>query len=101
MTAVLGHLTSTEFGPGYKNWSHPPPASLFNAPILTTIAAVSPKSRVFSPSGQAKVLIVMGRTRKTLPTTSRRKQGTARRFLSGQIAIARENISVAKFVQPP
>ncbi|CAN8097253.1 unnamed protein product [Discula destructiva] len=37
MTAVLGHLTKTEFGPEYKNWHHPPPESLFNAPILTSV----------------------------------------------------------------
>lgn len=42
MTAVLGHLTKTEFGPQYKNWQHPPPESLFNAPIMTSVDAVRP-----------------------------------------------------------
>lgn len=42
MTAVLGHLTSTLFGPEYKNWNHPPPLALFNAPILTSVADVCP-----------------------------------------------------------
>lgn len=40
MTAVLGHLTSTLFGPEYKNWNHPPPLALFNAPIVTSVAEV-------------------------------------------------------------
>lgn len=42
MTAVLGHLTKTEFGAEYKNWYHPPPDSLFNAPIMTCVDDVSP-----------------------------------------------------------
>ncbi|KAF3770002.1 hypothetical protein M406DRAFT_34535 [Cryphonectria parasitica EP155] len=38
MTAVLGHLTSTDFEDGFRNWRHPPPVALFNAPILTSVA---------------------------------------------------------------
>ncbi|KAK0765479.1 hypothetical protein N5P37_001414 [Trichoderma harzianum] len=35
MTCVTGHLTNVEFTSEYKNWSHPPPESLFTAPIVT------------------------------------------------------------------
>ncbi|EHK41268.1 hypothetical protein TRIATDRAFT_249816 [Trichoderma atroviride IMI 206040] len=34
MTCVTGHLTNVEFTNEYKNWSHPPPESLFTAPIV-------------------------------------------------------------------
>lgn len=52
MTAVLGHLTSTEFGPQYKNWSHPPPSSLFNAPVLTAVSDVRPDALALTtPTG--------------------------------------------------
>ncbi|KAK5990002.1 DNA topoisomerase 3 [Cladobotryum mycophilum] len=37
MTCVTGHLTNVEFTPEYKNWSHPPPETLFHAPILTNV----------------------------------------------------------------
>ncbi|KAK1703790.1 DNA topoisomerase [Colletotrichum lupini] len=37
MTAVLGHLTGLEFTPENKNWSHPPPESLFSAPVVTVV----------------------------------------------------------------
>lgn len=41
MTAVTGHLTSTDFNSGYKNWSYPPPVTLFGAPITTFVSTVS------------------------------------------------------------
>ncbi|GKT80915.1 DNA topoisomerase [Colletotrichum tofieldiae] len=37
MTAVLGHLTGLEFTDENKNWSHPPPESLFTAPVVTVV----------------------------------------------------------------
>lgn len=37
MTCVTGHLTGLEFTSEYKNWSHPPPESLFHAPVVTSI----------------------------------------------------------------
>lgn len=40
MTAVTGHLTSTDFDSGYKNWSYPPPVTLFGAPINTFVSSV-------------------------------------------------------------
>lgn len=40
MTAVTGHLTSTDFASGYKNWSYPPPVTLFGAPINTFVSSV-------------------------------------------------------------
>lgn len=40
MTAVTGHLTGTDFGSGYKNWSYPPPVTLFGAPITTFVSHV-------------------------------------------------------------
>ena len=33
MTCVSGHLTATEFGPEVKDWNHPPPERLFDAPV--------------------------------------------------------------------
>lgn len=44
MTSVLGHLTSIDFPADYKNWDHPPPDSLFEAPIVTTIPEVGGKA---------------------------------------------------------
>lgn len=41
MTAVLGHLSSVEFGPEYKDWSYPPPERLFTGNIHTSIPQVS------------------------------------------------------------
>lgn len=40
MTAVLGHLTSMDFGPEYKNWTFPAPDRLFDAPTSTFVADV-------------------------------------------------------------
>jgi hypothetical protein len=40
MTSVLGHLTGLEFPPEYKDWRHPPPARLFDAPVQVCIADV-------------------------------------------------------------
>ncbi|ODA80100.1 hypothetical protein RJ55_03058 [Drechmeria coniospora] len=37
MTCVSGHLTNVEFPAEYKNWSHPPPETLFGANIITSI----------------------------------------------------------------
>ncbi|KAM0483260.1 hypothetical protein ACHAPX_002710 [Trichoderma viride] len=37
MTCVTGHLTNVEFTNEYKNWSHPPPESLFTAPIVKNV----------------------------------------------------------------
>lgn len=40
MTCVSGHLTRLEFGPEFNSdWRHPPPESLFTAPITTTTPA--------------------------------------------------------------
>lgn len=40
MTSVRGHLTELHFTPEYKKWEHPPPDSLFNAPVVTLVAEV-------------------------------------------------------------
>lgn len=37
MTAVRGHLTGVEPAPEFKKWQHPPPISLFTAPIVTSV----------------------------------------------------------------
>ncbi|PHH89100.1 hypothetical protein CDD83_6643 [Cordyceps sp. RAO-2017] len=37
MTCVTGHLTNAEFPSEYKNWSHPPPETLFTAPVITSV----------------------------------------------------------------
>ena len=41
MTSVIGHLTGLEFPPEYRDWRHPPPARLFDAPVQVCIADVS------------------------------------------------------------
>jgi hypothetical protein len=40
MTSVLGHLTALDFPPEYKDWRHPPPARLFDAPVQVLIPDV-------------------------------------------------------------
>ncbi|KAL2107774.1 hypothetical protein VUR80DRAFT_4763 [Thermomyces stellatus] len=37
MTCVTGHLTTMAFPGAYSNWKHPPPESLFNAPVFTQV----------------------------------------------------------------
>lgn len=38
MTAVSGHLTQARFDDEYEqNWDHPPPESLFNAPVRVKV----------------------------------------------------------------
>ncbi|KAM3068791.1 DNA topoisomerase [Clarireedia jacksonii] len=42
MTCVSGHLTGLDIGPSHKDWSHPPPESLFfEAPVIQTIDNVA------------------------------------------------------------
>lgn len=41
MTSVLGHLTESDFGPGFRDWKHPPPERLFDVPIIHGVAKVS------------------------------------------------------------
>jgi len=48
MTSVLGHLTGLEFPLEYKDWRHPPPARLFDAPIQVYIADVGVSVPCFS-----------------------------------------------------
>ncbi|KAH8673636.1 DNA topoisomerase [Xylariales sp. PMI_506] len=38
MTSVLGHITAVVFPPEYKDWKHPPPERLFDAPVKTIFA---------------------------------------------------------------
>lgn len=40
MTSVRGHLTELHFPAEYKKWEHPPPDSLFNAPVMTVVSDV-------------------------------------------------------------
>ncbi len=40
MTSVIGHLTGLEFPPEYKDWRHPPPARLFDAPVQVLVPDV-------------------------------------------------------------
>jgi hypothetical protein len=51
MTAVLGHLSTLEFGPEYKDWNFPPPERLFGAQVHTITPDVRPlPSRVAGPT---------------------------------------------------
>lgn len=61
MTAVTGHLTGTDFGPGYKNWSYPPPVTLFGAPITTFVSSV--RSFIHDPYGHKRLKLVTGQAR--------------------------------------
>lgn len=65
MTAVTGHLTNVEFPSEYKNWSHPPPESLFAAPILTNVHDVG----VTHPIGGDAIIDQWHRTKRTSPRT--------------------------------
>lgn len=40
MTCVSGHLANLEFTAEHKNWSYPPPESLFNAPVISSVYEV-------------------------------------------------------------
>lgn len=41
VTAVAGHLTSSDFGPEHRKWNSCDPFALFEAPILHSISDVS------------------------------------------------------------
>ncbi|KAG6307286.1 hypothetical protein E4U45_005182 [Claviceps purpurea] len=58
MTCVAGHLTNVEFTSEYKNWQYPPPESLFNAPIVTSIQE-DKKSMAKNLADQAKYARVL------------------------------------------
>ncbi|KAG6089537.1 hypothetical protein E4U31_008123, partial [Claviceps sp. LM219 group G6] len=58
MTCVAGHLTNVEFTSEYKNWQYPPPESLFNAPIITSIQD-DKKSMAKNLADQAKYARVL------------------------------------------
>lgn len=92
MTAVLGHLTSTEFGHEYKNWFHPPPVSLFNAPIVTSVAGVRPAAPVVYEDGPLR----LSRTKRMSQGTSRSRLDTAEPSSSGQIVIVKASILEAR-----
>lgn len=38
VTAVLGHLTSHDFGPEHRKWASVDPFALFDAPIITSVS---------------------------------------------------------------
>jgi hypothetical protein len=96
MTSVLGHLTGLDFPPEYKDWRHPPPARLFDAPVHVFI----PDVRLSLPCFIC-VLTRKFRIRKLLPRTSKHKLGRPKRCLSGQIVIEKANISAARFALRP
>lgn len=88
MTAVLGHLTGLEFTPENKNWSHPPPESLFSAPVVTVVPQVRLLALGLDCLGSDGC---MCRTRKPLPRTLSGRLGTANSSSSGLIVIERES----------
>lgn len=92
MTAVVGHLTKTEFGPEYKNWFHPPPVSLFRAPILTSVADV----RLTCFEKVSVVANILTRTRGTLRRTSKTRPSMPEPSSFGPIATEKGNILVAR-----
>lgn len=49
VTAVAGHLTSTDFEDQYKKWYSCDPFALFDAPIKTFTSRVGLDSYAFSP----------------------------------------------------
>lgn len=64
MTCVTGHLTNLDFTPEFKNWSYPPPESLFSAPVVTNVYDVRMKNMC------EYSLLIVCRTKKTSPRTS-------------------------------
>lgn len=88
MTAVLGHLTGLEFTAENKNWSHPPPESLFSAPVVTVV----PQVRLLPLNlGCLDSDSRMCRTRRPLRRTLSGRLGTASFLSSGLIVIERES----------
>ena len=45
MTCVTGHLTNYDFPPAFKNWSSPPPESLFTAPVVNSVYNVCARNQ--------------------------------------------------------
>lgn len=96
MTAVKGHLTAVEFPGDYQKWEHPPPDSLFDAPVLTVIPTVSRQSSVNLRGGRISRDLTLSRTINILQRISRTRQNGLPSSSSGRIAIARGNILVVR-----
>lgn len=62
MTCVTGHLTNVEFTAAHKNWSFPPPETLFNAPIVTSVHEVS----FITPPFQNVCIITLSKDKKAI-----------------------------------
>lgn len=48
MTCVTGHMTAVELSPDFKDWKHPPPDRLFDAPVQTVVPDVRGGSEVYA-----------------------------------------------------
>ncbi|EEQ30514.1 DNA topoisomerase III [Microsporum canis CBS 113480] len=68
MTSVLGHLTTSEFEPRYRNWSSCNPSQLFDANVITSVDKVRILSRcaVHEKLGIAKNIKIQARYSKAL-----------------------------------
>lgn len=93
MTCVSGHLTDAQFTAANKDWSNPPPESLFNAPIHVGVKEV----RVF----RAHVCISQNlsfdfRKMKRLHKTSPAMLVVREHYSFGPIVIGRGSILVER-----
>lgn len=87
MTCVSGHLTDVQFGPGFKDWSHPPPESLFDAPIVTAVTEVG--TLELSQRGDS---LTSYRVRLLYLAISNNKPGVRKLSSSGRIVIEKASI---------
>lgn len=94
MTAVKGHLTAVEFPPDFKQWEYPPPDRLFDAPVRTVIPTVGDVALPFHKPRPTS--LTRHRTTSILLRTSKTRQDVSVPWLSGQIAIEKASISVAR-----
>ncbi len=92
-TCVAGHIIAQDFHDRYKAWHSCPPAALFDAPIVSSVADVS----LHAPSSQNHQAYDC-RIKRLLQVTSNQKPGTHRFYTYGQTAIVKVNILGLKSV---
>lgn len=59
MTAVTGHLTSSDFDENYRRWQSVDPMTLFDAPIISYIKDASPSTTTCAPMRSAELAVAL------------------------------------------
>ena len=94
MTSVSGHLTATKFTDEYeRDWSHPPPDALFDAPVLVKVEEVRDHPRCGHLPGS---LSANRRTRNPSLIIFPTMREDLVPYSSGPIVIEKESTSVVK-----